>query len=153
MDSVSDYSQVSSKITERLKAILSVSNKIENLKESSPLAPTSGLTPHEIAFLSLVVSDPDPAGMPQGYLWQAMGSAGFTGAAAGLALRSLLRKEMVRTSDDRDVDGVVFKRIYILESGDEWLLANQDKLLLRKSPKRIKPNLDEMKYDENNPPF
>jgi hypothetical protein len=67
---------------------------------------------------------------------QSMLSAGFTEAAASVSLRSLLRKKMVEFSweiDPRDDERFAVYRLTI--SGEDWLLSNQDKLVLKKPPK------------------
>jgi hypothetical protein len=65
---------------------------------------------------------------------QDMQRAGFTPLATSLGLRSLLRKRMVETAQVTDDNGYTETEYRASERGQDWLLENQDKLVLRAEP-------------------
>ena len=60
-----------------------------------------------------------------------MDKAGYTGIAASLALKSLLRKGMIQSDvwEEYNERHTVFGAT---ENGENWLMKNQDKLVLEK---------------------
>jgi hypothetical protein len=63
-----------------------------------------------------------------------MNSAGFTDIAVSLALKSLSQKDMIITHQQTDFHGNEFLAFDVTRMGDEWLLRNQDLLVLREEP-------------------
>ena len=61
-----------------------------------------------------------------------MNRAGFTKIAVTLALTSLLRKGMVEDEIETDINGNEFVLYAMSKKGMEWLLQNQDRLILKK---------------------
>jgi hypothetical protein len=120
------------------------SEQIKTLEERSPVLPTHGLLPHELAAL-LVIGE-NVTGTDEGYaMWSIrndMESAGYTKLAATLAITSLTRKGLVASclientySNDEPAPGAK-----ITEEGWIWLEGNKDRLSLidrqRKGPLR-----------------
>jgi hypothetical protein len=118
------------------------SEQIKELEEKSPIAPTHGLLPHELATLLLIGEN--VAGTEDGYeIWairDEMESAGYTKLAAGLAITSLARKNliapcMVESSYGNDEPHPGAK---ITDDGWSWLDENKERLsLIHPKPKRL----------------
>lgn len=119
------------------------SEQIKALEEHSPVLPTHGLLPHDLAAL-LVIGE-NVAGTDEGYaMWSLrndMESAGYTKLAATLAITSLTRKGFVAScliestySNDEPTPGAK-----ITEEGWIWLDENKDRLSLIHSKPRAAP--------------
>jgi len=103
---------------------------------ASPLKAAEGLSPHEMVCLAVVMENTltPSAVVSAGKIARDMNRAGFTTLAASLSLRALLRKRMLDAEQSSDDDGEPITLYRITEEGQEWLLANQDKLSLRFEP-------------------
>ncbi len=64
------------------------------------------------------------------FVKQDMERAGFTPLAASMSLSSLLKKGMIETKEVYEDDGPS-TGYRISEAGQDWLMENQDKLMLR----------------------
>ena len=63
-----------------------------------------------------------------------MEKQGFTKLAVTLGLVTLLRKNMLNSVRDEDMNGNSYVAYAITESGMAWLLSNQDRLVLQREP-------------------
>jgi predicted transcriptional regulator len=97
------------------------------------IADTEGLSHHEMVALVTIAENIDsPSDRVGTYgIKEDMNRAGFTKIAVTLALASLLRKGMIEDTMDSDVNGNEFFLYNISSKGMEWLLQNQDKLVLK----------------------
>jgi hypothetical protein len=65
---------------------------------------------------------------------QSMEKAGFTRVAVTLSVAALLKKELITTVEATDFNGDPYTAYRIMTGGIEWLVANQDRLVLRRDP-------------------
>jgi hypothetical protein len=61
-----------------------------------------------------------------------MSKSGFTDIAVSLALSSLKKKDMVLVNSVEDNYGNYYSTYFVTPTGEEWLLANQEQLVLKK---------------------
>lgn len=133
-DSPKDFEQLKNEITNRLKAALKRRAKVQRVVSGSPIKATGGLEPHEIAALAFIIANRDStedcASMHQ--IRNDMEKAGYSDVATSVAVTSLTRKTYVKSKNVEDYEtGGRFYAYQLTPQGEEWLLANQDKLELR----------------------
>lgn len=131
-ESASDFAKLGESVTERLAAAMKKERQIAHLAES-PIADTEGLEYHEIsALVTITESSLDPDAAPSGWsLKQDLAKAGFTGLAAVLAVKRLLKLGMVESVrvSDRNEEYLGYRAT---SEGENWLMRNQAQLLLRR---------------------
>ena len=99
------------------------------------IAPSSdGLRPHELLALTIVFQYHYENGVPVWTLMKDMEKGGYTKPATTLALTVLRRKGLVESREVFDSNDNRFDSWFVTESGEEWLLNNQDKLHLVLGP-------------------
>jgi len=128
-----DFLRLKDKITERILALLKKQEEIGAVTSISPVKDTQGLSPHEIVALVTVMEN----GFISEYVsaWAVkhdMNKAGFTDIAVSLAMKLLHKKDMVTSREFEDENGNPFTGYHVTEVGEQWLMANQDRLLLKK---------------------
>jgi hypothetical protein len=138
-DSTSDFEKLKSEITKRLKAIVKKQGEIQEIVSASPVKSTEGLKPQEMAALALVMAGRDDAGdgVAPSAIRDDMDRAGFTRLATGLALASLARQGLLEATYalGGDFDDSSYAVYTLTETGEDWLLNNQDRFELRSEPK------------------
>jgi hypothetical protein len=138
LDSASDFDQLKSAITSRIKSILKKQAATEEIASVSPVKSTHGLQPNEISALALVMANVDSStDRVRAYtIKEDMQKAGYTRLATQLALTRLSRMQFVEATEESDYNGndCVFYRM--LKEGENWLLENQEKLELRTASRR-----------------
>jgi hypothetical protein len=129
----SDYEQLGTKITERIRAILDKEDRLQKLS-SAPVVETEGLAQHEIVCLvAIMQNEAISATYPSGLrIKQDMINSGFTVTAFGLACKKLLLKRMVEYKEWQDSSSHIWKIFHTTALGTDWLFKNQDKLVLKK---------------------
>jgi len=130
-----DFTELQGKITKRIHALLKKQEEIGKVTATSPIKDTEGLKQHEIAALVTVVQNEfvSNGGMvPAGRIMRDMDKAGYTEIASSLSLKSLLLKEML-TSDVWQEQYETYTVFAATEKGANWLIQNQDKLVLEKT--------------------
>jgi hypothetical protein len=135
-------------ITSRLQAALLKEDRLEQLSESSVVADVQGLSQMEIVALVTIAENADS---PEDFVgaWsirQDMERSGYTRIAVTLALTSLLRKDMVDTRRDSDQNGNDYSLYHPTPRGLQWLMDNQDRLVLRRQ--RLPPAPDELSDED-----
>ena len=132
-ESPRDFEQLKNEITRHLKAALERRAKVQRVVSGSPIKATGGLKPHEIAALALIIANRDSiedwASMHQ--IRNGMQKAGYSDVATSVALTSLTRKTYVKSESIEDYEGERVYVYWLMPQGEEWLLANQNKLELR----------------------
>jgi len=129
-----DFTELQGTITKRILAILKKQEEIGKVTATSPIKDTEGLKQHEIAALVTVVQNEfvsDGGMVPAGRILNDMDKAGYTEIASSLSLKSLLLKGMLSS----DVWEEQYERYTVFAAtgkGTDWLMANQDKLVLIK---------------------
>jgi nucleoside 2-deoxyribosyltransferase len=152
-ESTRDFRELAEAVTARLKAALTKERRIERLSTDSPLAATEGLTPQEIVALVIVMENSlDPDSPPTHHAIKTdMDKAGYTDIAAVLSVRTLLRKGLIESVSASTYNGEPYSGYLATQTGENWLIANQDRLVLQKirSPKVPARIHDE----DDDPPF
>ncbi len=133
-DSTSDYEELKIKISERILALLKKEVEISNVKNISPVVDMEGLSPHEMVTLISIMQNSFTADdFVTGYtIRNDMNNAGYTDIATSIALRLLKQKGYINFRLDQDFNGNQYYAYEIEENGVNWLLKNQEKLVLQK---------------------
>jgi len=132
-ESPRDFEKLKEAITNRLDASVKKGRTLEALAEV-PLRPSHGLSGHEVTCLTVIMGNgllADDLVWPKA-IQKDMARAGFNALAASLAVKGLLKKGFVKTDvvhDDHGNESIVYS---VTDSGTEWLLANEERLILRK---------------------
>lgn len=129
-ESSSDFEQLRSKLTERLKAGIRKNDDLATLA-APRLREEGGLAPHEVACLAVIMENTlgQPT-VPIHNVLRDMEQAGFNGTAVGVAVRSLARKKLVLVSTEADRDGEPYNVYCLTDAGGDWLVAHQEDLTL-----------------------
>lgn len=132
-ESPQDFSKLREDITNRIYALQKKMLAIDSTSKISPVAETEGLSPHEMVALVTIMQNSFMTGgtVSAWTVKEDMNSAGFTDIAVSLALRSLSKKGMILTETDHDQNNEPFSEYSTNKSGEDWLLQNQDKLVLK----------------------
>lgn len=144
IESARDFTDLQSKITARLKAILSKEERLEKVADLPPIADIEGLSQHEmVALVTIGANIENPDDHVSAYVIRNdMIKAGYTRIAVTLALTSLLRKSIIEQTEAEDDFGKPSSIYSITDKGMNWLLHNQEKLILKYTPRgsRNKPD-------------
>jgi len=129
--SKSDYESLEDTITRKINAYKSKSKTVRAIN-NTPIADREGLKSHEIAMLVLIMENQmtseDYISVYQ--LKNEMGKAGYTAIATSVGIRGLAKAGLLVTykeSDDYN-NNQEFLACRLTESGESWILDNQDKL-------------------------
>jgi hypothetical protein len=135
LDSASDLDQLKDDITNGIKSLL---KKDAEIVSASAVRSTYELQPDEITALTLVMANVDSSTdrVSTNEIKADMENAGYNRLATKLALTQLARMQLVEAGEDSDDNGNPFISYRMLEAGENWLVANQEKLELRVAPKR-----------------
>lgn len=133
-ESIRDFEKLKEKISERILALLKKDEEIEKTKKISLIADTEGLSQHEIVALITITqnsfADEEPV---SAYTIKSdMNNAGFTDIAVSLSLKLLTQKNFIRSFKDQDYNGNEYFAFVVEPKGVNWLLRNQEKLILQK---------------------
>ena len=134
-DSASDFAKLNAEITRKINALLKKQATTQAIVSASPVRSTQGLQPHEMAALALTLANADDSygGVTTYSINQFMEKAGYTKIAAQLALTSLTRMNFMEKVQEADFNGEPFFAHRVLRNGEDWLLENQSRLVLRDS--------------------
>ena len=147
-ESPQDFQKLREKIKERILAILKKQREIGTASKISSVTETEGLSQHEIVALVTVMQNSfiSLEGVSAHTIKEDMNNAGFTDIAVSLALRSLGQKGMILSEKGYDEQyGYESKAYTVQRKGEEWLLNNQDKLVL-KEEKQVVDSSDEIPF-------
>lgn len=147
-ESPQDFQKLGSDISLRIEAILKKQVEIGRVASISPIADTEGLKPHEmVALVTIMQNSFISEGVSGWSIKNDMNEAGYTDIAVSLALRTLIQKEMVRCSTVEGMNGGKYAEYSVTQNGQQWLLNNEDKLVLKQeSPKNKKPLHDDIPF-------
>jgi hypothetical protein len=138
--SASDYSNLAGKITEKILAIKKTAATVQTLHEV-PIVQTEGLANHEFAIVVLIGEQQivENEYVAVNTLKGDMARAGYADIATSLGLKTLRNlgmAEIFNASDGGNYEG--FSACRLTAKGEKWLLANQDKLMMRREqPKAV----------------
>lgn len=135
--SPSDFEKLGEEITQRLKAILASATAVEHALEIRGVTNTGGLEAHEIAVLSVAMSESvSTGGMVDGVAIQrALDRAGFTELAAALGLEKLCQMKYMTKSIQEGYNDEPYAAYYVQDTGKQWLLGNTNQLRLQHPPR------------------
>jgi nucleoside 2-deoxyribosyltransferase len=140
LHSSSDFERLKSEVTSRLKAQAKKAETLQTVAAMSEIHTTQGLSAHEIAALVTIVSErySPTSTLAIVFVKDKMNRSGYTSIAVGLALESLSRKAMIEFSEEIDEDNrETYTACRLMPKGVDWLLANQDRFLMRKTDQRV----------------
>ena len=132
-ESKSDFDKLRSEIAERIRGLLEKERAIGRISNLSPVADTEGLSQHELVALVTVMQNRlAPEDVVSTYtIKEDMNRVGFTDIGVSLALRGILDNGMVTTAIKTDWNGDDYVVYSMTEEGIQWLMRNQDKLVLK----------------------
>jgi O-acetyl-ADP-ribose deacetylase (regulator of RNase III) len=145
-ESPSDFDQLKTAISARLRARLDQRAKMESVASGAIAAPQAGLNPQQLAALVVVAQRQDVDDGPSAYQVRSeMSNVGFTDIATMIAIRGLTRMGLVESYEgsDRNEEYTGYRAT---EKGLDWLEENQDKLSLRNAPARQVDEIDELPF-------
>ena len=139
-ESIQDFQKLRNDIASRIRAIRKKRVGIAQVASISPIADTQGLKPHEIVALVTVMQNSfiSAGGVSGWSVKNDMNEAGYTDIAVSLALASLGQKRMLTSDTAEDMNGEEYAVYLVTESGEQWLLNNEDKLVLKAESPRYK---------------
>ncbi len=132
--SPSDFSDLAKKITDKIQATEHKNKTVETLQQIS-LQEVKGLKSHEIALLVLVTENTTSKNdsISVYNLKSQMNKSGYTDIATSVGMRTLEKMKLVETfmyQDDWN-NGQEYIVCKLSESGENWILDNQDQLEFR----------------------
>lgn len=136
--STSDFEQLKSQITAKIKAYIQKEETLPKLTELLAVATdVDGLKQHEIVCLAAMVEDMDhPEGAVSPYqIKNDMERSGFTKFASTLALKELLAKGLISQTEIHEWNSEPYLAYSFTQNGWAWVLANQEKFLLKTAEK------------------
>jgi hypothetical protein len=133
-DAPRDFEELKARIAKRIEAILKKEIRLGQVAAiSSPVANVEGLSQSEIVALVAIAENLDAEGeavsvdMIRGDIRR----AGFTKIAGTLALVSLSKKGLATSRTGFGMHDEPFAAYGVTDEGLEWLMSNQEKLVLR----------------------
>ena len=135
-ESPRDFQELQSEITSRLKALLEATTKAQTMASIQSSATISGLSPHEMAALQIVMENQLHAKdtMLASAIQQQMVQAGFSRLAGTLSLQLLNNRGFLESVEEGDINGDLWWSYRVTPIGISWLMSNQDRFQLRHRP-------------------
>jgi len=143
-DSKSDFEHLEDTITKKINAYKSKRKTVKAIS-SIPIADREGLKSHEIAMLVLIMENQLTSEdcMSAYVLKNEMEKAGYTPIATSVGIRGLAKAGLIETYKETDDynNGEEYLACKLTESGENWILENQDKLEFKIKQKEIEDDL------------
>jgi hypothetical protein len=136
-----NFRALQEEITQRLKAVLKSNEELGAVSRLSPTQKTEGLAPHEVAALVILMENhlgPDSTMTPH-QVQQRMRRAGFTDVAVGIGLNGLNVKGYMEYVTESNDFGNTYSVCAVSPKGVQWILDNQDSLILNVNETEKKP--------------
>ena len=147
--STSDFITLEDTITRKIKAFQQKNNTVKTLN-STPVVETEGLKSHEIALLILLMENQFSM---EDYisvynLKNEMEKSGYTGIATSVSIRTLTKLGMLETFKvvDEWSNYQEFTACKLTETGENWILSNQDQLQFRQTKKIAVENSSDLPF-------
>lgn len=143
-----DFQKLRREISQRIQAVLKKQQEIATISKMSPLAETEGLSQHEMVAVVTVMQNSfiTMEGVSAWAIKEDMNKAGFTDIAVSLALKGLKDKGMLHMKPASDEHGYEYAAYSVEPKGEQWLLDNQDKLVLRAEPTPSPQRTDDIPF-------
>lgn len=138
-NSKSDYERLEINIKERIIGLLGKQQSVKKIIDS-PVKESEGLKPHEFTLLLLLMENQlsNEESVSIYVLNNDMEKAGFNPIATSISIRELKRKGLIETLKEySNYNNEQYLTCKLTESGENWILNNQDKIEFRKSEKDI----------------
>jgi hypothetical protein len=141
-ESPRDFQKLQSEITARLKARLKANTEAQTMASIKSSATLSGLSPHEMAALQIVMENQLSAAdkMFASEVQSQMVQAGFTKIAGTLSLQLLQKRSFLEPVEEGDINGNTWWCYRVTPLGVDWLLSNQGVLQMRQRPESLPPS-------------
>lgn len=137
-DSPSDFDKLRDSLTTKITAILKQDAVLDKIAESDPVAPVHGLSQPEVLVLAVIAGDaflPNHATTVVSAKRSAE-RAGITNMGFNLALRRLLRKDLIREQEIwNERDGESYAGLAVSDAGWAWIDANDSQFVLSRQDK------------------
>jgi hypothetical protein len=113
--------------------VLKKNEEIGRVVNLPPVKDTEGLNQHELVALVTVMQNSFLSnGFVPGYrIKNDMNTGGFTDIAVSIALKTLSAKGLLESDLWDDHDGEPYAVYKTTSVGEDWLIANRDKLILK----------------------
>lgn len=133
-ESPQDFDELKTSITQRICAMQEKQAVIGVAASISLVKNTEGLSQHEVvALVSIMQNNFIGPGDATGWnIKSDMQRAGFTDIAIALALKTLRAKRMISMEVRESNEDPPYYSYAISTDGEQWLLSNQDKLVLQR---------------------
>lgn len=157
-ESPRDFQTLQQEITTRLTALLEATDRTQTMATIKSSETISGLSPHEMAALTIVMENQSAASSLTPLEVQGqMVKGGFTKLAGALSLQLLEDRQFVESVEHSDDFNNIFIRCSITRRGIDWLLANQDLFQLRRQSepplRMLRASLRPQKIADDDVPF
>jgi hypothetical protein len=130
--STSDFTELGTRVTERLKAVVTHDARLQTLRKSvAGLTQTQGLFPNEVAALTVLFEyqyDEQP-GIAADGLQVDMLKAGFTKVATNLAIAELSHKGLIESKRYENQLDDSYTNFSVSPTGLVWLRNNRSQLV------------------------
>ena len=154
-DSSSDFSELKSKITERLTALTNLRGELDEIKTLTTTNSPEEIDSFEAACLAICVSESTGLGSVVSHwiIRNAMENAGYTSIATQIALRRLLRRQFMSAVEMHDDNNEQYDAYGIADKGWNWIERNLQKFELKKaaSSSRQKNPISQRNLDDDDP--
>ena len=149
--SKSDFESLEDTITRKINAYLSKRKTVKAIS-SAPIADREGLKSHEIAMLVLIMENQMTSedSMSIYQLKDEMNKAGYTDIATSVGIRTLKKSGLIETfieTDEWNNNGE-YLACRLIDSGEQWIIENQDKLefKIRQAEKDKNEDVDDLPF-------
>jgi hypothetical protein len=139
------FEELEDKITKTINAVLAKNKTIDTIQHA-PIVPTEGLDINEIACLLLAMDAQPVPGSSSSIdeLKKEMTKAGYTGAAASLAIRVLTLKGFLETFTEEvhnDYNEIyTYSACRITDIGVSWVIENKSHVQMKRPGKSVTQN-------------
>jgi hypothetical protein len=150
-DSVQDFAELRTSITDRIKALLNKREVVRRIEESEQVATTHGLSAPEILIVANLAGDTGVlhSTTSMHMLKEDCERGGLTAVGFSLGLRRLMSKKFAETVEEEGYNGEAYTAARLTDAAWQWIEKNSDVFVLKRDPpaKRKKPSIDDFDDD------
>lgn len=142
-----DFDRLRSDITDRIKALLKKTEALRQVADSEQVAPTQGLSQHELMVFAVLAGDTGLPGSSASLysLKNDVERAGLTSIGFSLAFRRLLAKRLIEVFEEHEEHGESYNAARLTAEGWEWVERNEVLFVLRK--KKVPTKFEDLDDD------
>ncbi|MBP5983419.1 MAG: hypothetical protein KA734_06830 [Fluviicola sp.] len=146
--SKSDYEKLEINIKDKLVALLGRQKSVKQIIDN-PVKESEGLKQHEVTMMLMIIENQltseDTVSVYS--LKSDMDKAGFNAIAISLSIRELQRKGFIETFKEySDFNNQEYLACKLTQSGEAWIMNNQDKIEFRKKKNNGTEIADDLPY-------